>query len=178
MVKIFLVIIEILRVFDPLLIFFNPLLASIGSLILDGVDGILFFRAGYKWQTYNLVDKIMDYWWYIFILIYSINLPIFTIILVLFVYRTIGQAIGLVTMKEKYYIFFPNILEWFFDFFIVIQLFGFAHLFSSGNFNIIILGLSSCIAFYIEWRTHIKRDSIIAKNILKTTLDWSKNEVK
>ena len=75
---------ELIRLLVPFLIFSNPLLASVLAVFFDEPDYILFYKAGYRWKIYNFVDKMMDYWWYIFITFYSLHLPIVSTILVLF----------------------------------------------------------------------------------------------
>ena len=103
------------RFLVPFLLFIQPLVAIPLSLLLDAVDGQLFFNSGYKWKMYNQVDKTLDYWWYVFLLIFLIQKhPQASIIAItLFIVRSLGQFIGVFLSHERAYLLFPNAFEWF-----------------------------------------------------------------
>ncbi|MBI3576924.1 hypothetical protein HY086_02725 [Candidatus Gottesmanbacteria bacterium] len=149
--KIILILVEVSRIGLPFLIFTHPLLALICSLLLDNVDGQLFYEAGAKWSYYNTIDKLLDYWWYVFIVLYLWNAPIFGMALVLFLYRSIGQFIGIFRKDEKIYRWFPNILEWFFLLYLL-----FPHL----NVGISLV-ISLLWSIFVEWLIHKSNAHIV-----------------
>jgi len=82
----------ILRLIFAPTIFIFPRLTAIVSLIFDWVDGELYKRAGYDHSQYGTYDKILDYYWYVWILFYILmnNVPYKLLFIGLFFYRTIG----------------------------------------------------------------------------------------
>jgi len=113
--RLLLEIVLILRALLPIILFTQPVVAIIISLLLDAVDGQLFFNLGFKWRTYNLIDKVFDYLWYLSLFAFLIlsNPEVSNIALGLLLLRTIGQLIGVLFAQEKAYLFFPNAFEWF-----------------------------------------------------------------
>ena len=171
-----LILVETSRLIAPFFIFPNPLVPSILVLTLDSIDGSLFYKSGYNWKVYNLIDKLLDYWWYIFIVIYSLSLPIFPIILILFAYRTIGQLLGLLTQNEKVYIFFPNILEKYFYLFVVLTFLGYENLFLKTVTNSLILIISISISLFTEWAIHKKKIYLTQIILFGKAMKWKKND--
>ena len=113
--RILLLIDEIARFFIVFLIFVNPVLAVLLSFLFDYLDAPLAYLSQVmSRRTFYILDKIMDYWFYVFILISSFTLPIFPIVLVLFLYRTIGQLLTIFTYNEIYLVIFFNLLDIFF----------------------------------------------------------------
>ena len=155
-----------LRICTPLLIFIQPLLALGTSLVLDAIDGQLFFNAGYRWEQYNRVDKILDYWWYICIIIFFWSSALFIPALLFFIFRSIGQALGIILKKEKIYVLFPNILEWFFLLSI---------LFPSVTLGIQI-GISIIMAICVEFFIHVKNPHLLSKYYFHHEIQWELNE--
>src|SRR3989344_4920178 len=98
-----LMVVILLRIFIPFLIFSKPLLALLLSLVLDMVDGQLFYFLGYRWDQYNKVDKLLDFWWYLFILFFFWGKTTFPIAAILFTYRSIGQLYGILAKREEIY---------------------------------------------------------------------------
>lgn len=160
-----LTVVIILRICVPFFIFRNPLIAFIFSLILDQADGQLFYNSGYRWEQYNKIDKVLDYWWYLFILIFLWGRSIFPIAAVLLAYRSIGQFLGIVYNKEEAYLWFPNILEWFF----LAQL-----LFSEINI-FVALTISVVWALLVEWGIHKSQAHILSKYIFHNEIVWKRN---
>src|SRR3990167_1991681 len=110
-IKTVLTIVLFSRLITPFFIFTYPLLAFILSQLFDAVDGQLFYNSGFSWKQYNLVDKLLDQWWYLFILLFLLGKSVSLIPLFLLVYRAVGMLYVLVTQKEDAYLLFPNILE-------------------------------------------------------------------
>lgn len=164
-----------LRIVTPVLIFVYPFFITLFSFILDTVDSELAFRGKVSWRKYSSFDKALDYWWYIFIFIYSINLGIFPIILILFVLRSIGQLAFLATREEKYFVFFPNILEIYFLFYIVVLQLQpkYLYLFDGTN-QFLPLLLSTLIVIPREIGVHILKVSPLMSS---TYSKWNKSKI-
>ena len=150
-----LAIIGFLRFTTPLLIFNYTWVAVVLSLGLDWVDSWFAFKAGVTWDFYSRYDKFLDFWWYIFILLFSINLEILPIISILFFYRSIGQFLMLLTRKEKYFFWFPNILERFFLVYLVSILLLGQMKFGVGA-QLLMLLLATAITLPLEYFLHVK----------------------
>ncbi len=105
----------LLRILSAPLIFILPLQSIILSVFLDIIDGDFACKVVTK-KNYQLIDKNLDLWWFINILIYSfINYPNYkTYLLILFLYRLIGQLIFYFNHNRKVLMFFPNFFEWIF----------------------------------------------------------------
>ena len=154
----------LVRILIPFIIFVHPLIAFVFSQVADAFDGQMYFNAKVRWHVYNRIDKTLDYWWYIFIIIYfNIHFPsLFILAVGLLIYRTIGQFYSMYFNKEKVFIFFPNILEWFF---VLLILFP--------NINTFIaLGASVLIGIYFEWVIHFSSMHWISKYVFKKEIIW------
>lgn len=151
------------RVVTPFSIFINPAIAVCLSLFFDGIDGQFFYENKYKWRQYNTMDKVLDLWWYLFLVMYlysSGNSQLF-VALILLLYRCIGQCIGVFLSKENVYIFFPNMFEWF------SLLAIFTHLSLGQN-----LLISAIFSLFVEWLIHHSNAHIISKYIIKNEVKW------
>jgi len=106
-------VIVVARLILPLFLWWNALLATILVLLADLTDGDVFRRAfAFKNNAkYQQIDKALDFYGYIFVLIYSLRFPIFNLLLLLFLWRTLGTLFLLVKKDRKYLVLFPNIFE-------------------------------------------------------------------
>ncbi|HEY7738454.1 MAG TPA: hypothetical protein VIC63_05420 [Candidatus Limnocylindria bacterium] len=97
----------------PLLILRFPFAAGWANFALDGVDGDLLIPLGLPNEVYQPVDKITDWVTYVAIVVFAFRSqwPIRRLMLGLFVFRSIGQVLFLVTENELFLAFFPNFLE-------------------------------------------------------------------
>lgn len=111
----------ILRLISGPFIFISAWIAFIITFILDWIDGELFKRAGYPHHQYSLYDKILDYYWYTFILIYVFvqSVPGKELLLFLFLFRSFGQIIYFFMKKRVIFFFFPNLFEFYFLFYLL-----------------------------------------------------------
>lgn len=111
----------IVRLITGPAIFVSPWLASIVNFGFDWADGEIFKRAGWSHARYGLIDKILDYYWYIFVLIFIFvrDIPSSSIFLFLYYFRSFGQALFFVTKKKRFFFFFPNIFEILFFFYLI-----------------------------------------------------------
>lgn len=157
--------IVLIRILVPFVVFASPLFAYILSLFFDQMDGQIFYENKIKWKYYNAADKILDYWWYLFILSYLfINQhDILNIATFLFFFRSIGQFIGVVFKKESIYIFFPNVFE----------PFSMLSIITTFDTNLLLL-VCVCYAILMEWVIHHSHIKMISKHILKREIKWKK----
>jgi hypothetical protein len=161
------------RFFIPFFVFNFPLFTTIVADLLDRCDSLFAYNAGWSWKKYLVYDKIFDEWWYIFILLFSINKYIFTIIGILFVYRTLGQIISIFTKNSKVLIFSPNILELYFWVYVAS-----AYIFHNENFlsiginNLTVLIFCTILAIVREYYIHINSHALEKLSYGKS---WIKN---
>ena len=176
--------ITLLRIITPLTIFYSPTLALIISMALDGLDGTVVYLAKWKWRNYHYFDKILDLWWYIFILIYAIGIRIEKMIIILFIYRALGQIISLILVHQNresgVLLFFPNILENYFLVYLVGRWFQSISDLYNDEIPIIPLIIASVIAILTELRLHIKKKyaaNYLFKLIrIDVNIVWKENE--
>lgn len=161
-----------LRVVLPLVIFINPVAGQIVSMALDAPDGYFTFKSKKSWEWYHRKDKIADYWWYILIVIYTYyaHLPILAPIVLLFLYRSVGQFLTLKKQESWLLIFFPNILE---NYFIAYLIFGNNIL--DKQFSLYIWSACIVIAVFREYLLHIKK-AYAVNYLFKLGVNWNKNK--
>lgn len=155
-------------------IFKYPLFVTITSLLLDWGDFLICKKAGFSWSQYSSYDKTMDYWWYLFILFYSLGKSIASIIIVLFVFRTIGQYLIFIRKKEIYFTLFPNVLESFFTFYVLAQSFPYINQLFSRSYPFNALLISFLIAIVRELYLHTFK--IRPENLFSATRGYSRRE--
>lgn len=97
----------------PVGIVFAPFWFGWANFVLDTVDGDLLVPLGLADATYQPIDKIADWATYIGMLVaaYRFAWSIKRWVLVLFIYRSIGQVLFLVTGAEWWLFVFANFLE-------------------------------------------------------------------
>ena len=97
----------------PLLIIPFPFVAGWANFLLDGFDGDILIPLGLPNETYQPVDKLTDWLTYVAIVIVAFrnDWPTRRLMLGLFLVRSIGQVLFLVTGNELMLAFFPNFLE-------------------------------------------------------------------
>jgi hypothetical protein len=95
----------------PSLMLRFPLVGAWGTYVLDNVDGDVLLELGVSEETYQTIDKATDYFSYVVMLIVGLKWRIKRLIVLLFVYRSVGQALFFVTRKEIVFLGFPNFLE-------------------------------------------------------------------
>lgn len=155
--------IAITRIASPFLIFVSPLVGGITNLLLDIGDGPVAYRSKLKWGRYNLIDKLLDNWWYLIITLYMLSSPLRFVFMGLLLYRLLALPIVHLTKNERLYIIFPNVLEWLFYLFIIWP--------SSAN-SLAAFVFCLAISLIVEWNTHIGKTSLIAKTIFRTNMKW------
>ncbi len=130
-----LIFLGIARFLTVAILFINPYLAEALSLLFDDIDGSSAYKAGLSWKGYMRYDKTLDYWWYIFILIYSVGKPIFVVMLILFLIRSVGQIATVITTKHELLFWFPNVFEHYFILYLLASLLApqYLHYFSGAE---------------------------------------------
>lgn len=88
-----------------------PLFGLWGNYLLDIVDGDLLQGLGLSDNLYQTIDKSADLISYIFMLILAWRWQIKKTVLVLFIYRLIGQLLFFITGNEIFFFYFQNFLE-------------------------------------------------------------------
>ncbi len=90
-----------------------PFIAGWANFVLDTVDGDLLIPLGLEDATYQPIDKIADWVTYVFMVVaaYKGGWHIKKWILGLFLFRSIGQLLFLITSDEILFFYFPNFLE-------------------------------------------------------------------
>lgn len=100
-----------LKFLVPLSMLWFPFIGVWGNYILDVVDGDILLSLGLTDSTYQNIDKFADLISYIFMLVLGLRWRIKNIIIVLFVYRLIGQILFFITLDERVFLYFQNFLE-------------------------------------------------------------------
>ncbi len=90
-----------------------PFIGGWANFVLDTMDGDLLVPLGLDDPTYQPIDKVADWVTYVFMVIAAKkgDWPIFKWIVGLFIFRSIGQTLFLITSDEIVFFFFPNFLE-------------------------------------------------------------------
>ena len=94
----------------------NPITAILINIVIDFADGPLYkyyFKFSRKMAQY--FDKLWDYIYYIalMVLIINLNLQMWWILFILFIYRSVGEIIFFINGNKKIFIYFPNIFEYY-----------------------------------------------------------------
>ena len=157
-------------IFGPL-IFISPVIVTIVNLLLDGFDGELYKRSGYARPQYSMYDKILDYWWYIWVMIYVLatNVPAKDVFIVLFIYRTLGQILFLLFHNGIILFLFPNIFELVFFYYLLAHAFHAESTFMSGQTFMFAMGILSLIGFSREIIIHLKQMNFSGVYLGKTS---------
>jgi len=100
-----------LKFIFPAFIIKFPFQAIWANYILDVIDGDILLSLGMSDVLYQTLDKSADYVSYIFMLIVGLRWKIRKIILILFIYRTLGQFLFFLTRNEIMFFYFQNFLE-------------------------------------------------------------------
>ena len=109
--EIFQYLIILLKVLVPASMLKFPLFGLWGNYFLDVVDGDILLSLGVSDSTYQLIDKSTDFISYFFMLILGFRWSIKNTIVILFIYRIIGQVLYLRSSNELIFFYFQNFLE-------------------------------------------------------------------
>lgn len=100
-----------LKFLIPVFLLWFPFQAAWLNYGLDVIDGDILLQLGMGEATYQTIDKIADYFSYIFMLLVGLRWQIRRTILALFIYRTVGQLVFFLTRNELVFFYFQNFLE-------------------------------------------------------------------
>ncbi len=157
-------------IFGPT-IFLAPVLTTIVNIFIDWGDGELFKQAGLTHNQYSVIDKALDLYWLVWIVLYLINqnVPSLLVFLSLFFIRLIGQTLYFATNKVEFFFFFPNIFEMLF------YVYALSLVFPSLTITTkypIILGtvlITTPLVLFREWILHVKKMNLSWMLMGKTT---------
>lgn len=101
------------RVVLPVLIFNLPVVSAVLHLVLDILDGGAACHGVMKLEDYQKIDKLLDWWWFVFILVWVyLNMSsYFLVMFILFLWRTIGEMMYFGSGKREWLLIFPNFFE-------------------------------------------------------------------
>ena len=162
----------LLRILVAPLIFIWPLLSIIVSFFLDLIDADFAHKVVSK-KLYQIIDKNLDLWWFINIMIYSYtNYPDYKIyLLILFIYRVLGQLIYYVSGNRGVFLFFPNFFEWVF-FLIFLGKNYYPSIIAGQTFYLILLAIFF-VKIFQEWFLHVA-DLSIREDFFGKKRSWKK----
>lgn len=164
--------VEFLRATLPLFIFSLPVYVVVTTVFLDAIDGEFASQGVLSREKYQIVDKLMDNWWYLWALAYSYFAfnRFFILLLILLVFRFIGLAIFLNIKRRGVFMIFPNFFENAFFLFFFATFFGLQSVINGVN---LYYSLAAVFALKIlqEYWLHVLKKSFI-EDILK--FKWRK----
>ncbi|MFA6016643.1 MAG: hypothetical protein WC744_00985 [Patescibacteria group bacterium] len=154
--------IVILRVLSAPLIFVWPLPAIILSFFLDVIDIEFASRKVLTLSEYERYDKMLDLWWYfnavIFSWLYLLDYKI--ILLILFVFRMIGNIIFIIKNDRKIFFAFPNFFENIFFLIFFSTYFKQLNFLLDKKYFYFSIAIVTVLKIFQEWWIHIARISI------------------
>lgn len=95
----------------PVLLIPFPFAAGWANFVLDTVDGDILIPLGLSDPVYQRLDKSADWVTYVFMVVAAWRWPIRWVVVALFLFRSVGQALFFITEDELMFFFFPNFLE-------------------------------------------------------------------
>lgn len=102
----------IARIFFALYMFVSPVWGYIWTVAFDYVDAIVWLHTLHISKAqYQYVDKILDFVYFLVMLVIGSQYGVFFPLVVLFVYRLIGQVIFMKNQDVRTFVFFPNVFE-------------------------------------------------------------------
>ena len=161
-------------IFGPF-IFISPIISTLVIFILDGFDGEIIKRSGYARHEYSIYDKIMDYWWYIWIFIFILytDVPVKNLFIFLFLYRTFGQLLYLLYQKGIIFFLFPNVFESLFYYYLVANILHQEQFFFAQPLLTYIIIALTILKLAQEYIIHIRLMNL-SGTYLKKTSYWPK----
>jgi hypothetical protein len=101
-----------LRISAALSMFFWPVLGFVFVLTMDFIDGyILKHRYGFSPEQYHRIDKPLDWFDYVVMLIIGLRIEFSLLLVTFFIFRLVGQFFYMKTKNPRYFIVFPNLFE-------------------------------------------------------------------
>lgn len=150
---------SVLRLIFAPIIFISVWFAAIATLFLDTIDGEFFKRAGFSHPRYTFYDKLLDYYWYLFIVVYIFlnNISGKELFLIFFLFRSCGHALFHLTKNQRYFFFFPNFFEILFYFYLFTLIFPQLALYLQLPQSIFLILAMTPVVLIREFFLHIKK---------------------
>ena len=95
----------------PALLVPFPFFAGVANFVLDSVDGDILIPLGLSDPVYQQIDKSADYVTYVCMVVAAWRWPLRRVVIALFAFRSVGQALFFITGDEIVFFLFPNFLE-------------------------------------------------------------------
>ncbi|MFZ6034789.1 MAG: hypothetical protein ACOYUB_01390 [Patescibacteria group bacterium] len=165
----------LVRIIVAPLILIWPTPGIILSLFLDIIDADFAYHVITKKQ-YQVIDKLLDLWVYVFEMIIAWNtLPEFRMVLLaLLTWRTIGLALMIMTSNRHILIFFGNYFEnIFFLVYFAKNVKGLDFLVSNPTAFWISIAVTVLAKAFQEWFIHVA-DLSIREDLFKSKRKWKK----
>ena len=105
------VVVVALKYLLPVALIPFPFVAGWGNFVLDSVDGDILIPLGLPDVVYQRIDKSADWVTYLFMVAAAWRWPIRRVVIALFLFRSVGQALFFRTENEFVFFLFPNFLE-------------------------------------------------------------------
>jgi len=107
------------RIVLPLYLWQAPFLVTVGAVLLD-IDWQLFVLGftGEKEELYQKIDKALDFYWYSVAFVFASLTPYWPLFTALFAIRLTGEILFYLKGNREIFLYFPNIFENFFIFYI------------------------------------------------------------
>jgi hypothetical protein len=138
------------------------LLSIILSFFLDIIDIEFASRRVLTLDEYERHDKALDFWWYLNTAIFSwFHLPNYKfLLLILFLFRAIGDIIFFIKNDRKIFFLFPNFFENIFFLIFFSIYFKQLNFLLNNKFILFSLSVAIIIKIFQEWWIHIALISI------------------
>ncbi len=155
-------------------VFFFPLASTLVNVLLDAFDGELYKQSGYARPQYSTYDKLLDYYWYLWLMAYIMlaNIPGKWLFLGLFAYRTVGQILFLMSRNGMLLFLFPNVFEKLFFYYLLARTINEENLLMGTPYLIGATAVITVISVVLEYVIHLKRMNFSGTYLGKTTF-WS-----
>lgn len=152
----------LLRIISASLIFVWPLPAIILSFFLDVIDIEFASRKVLTLSEYERYDKALDLWWYFNAMIFSwFHLPNYRfLLLILFIFRTVGEIVFFIKNDRRIFFLFPNFFENIFFLIFFSIYFRQLNFLLDRKFIFFSLSIAIITKIFQEWWVHIAQISI------------------
>jgi hypothetical protein len=118
-------IIIVMRVGGFLYMFIDPVIGILLSFLFDCLDAFVLYLFDVPYSGhYHKIDKRLDYLQYVLLLPIAWFYPIFNVILIAYIFRTIGDVLVYFTNRRIFFIIFPNFIEYIFLIYLIIDRFS------------------------------------------------------
>ena len=109
-------VIQLIRISSIIFFLIQPFFTWVVVTFLDYIDYHFNLRSGMKYSKYQKIDKSLDFLNQFYLLITALffGWEHVYIFIIMFIIRSVGDLLYFKTENEKYFFYFPNLLEPFF----------------------------------------------------------------